>query len=248
MQEPKKATRFSISGDWGGAKPKITKELINIVFDIVEELFGKKLNYPVLITNFPLSENPIACYAMKEGCYQVNLSASSGLSWCQIVYQLAHELCHLNSNYSDSIGHKYKWLEESLCEMCSIAVLIALSKRWNKTAMYRYDRGYSASVKKYIESLPSMIGYMPKNRGAYLVWFDSNVGRLESSCDNRELNGVVANYLYKNVFSIHPTAWNCVGMLNKWNCHQNLNFTSYKESWREQCNDSMEVNTVLNAM
>lgn len=246
MQGVKLVDRFSVLGDWKGAKPKVTRVLIGVVFDIVEGFFGKKLDRPVLITNYPSADNPVACYAIKDGCYQVNLSVDSGLNWCQIVYQLAHELCHLNSNYAESVGHRYKWLEESLCEMCSVAVLVVLGKRWHKTDMYKYDRKYGGSVRKYVESLPSMKDYTPENRSAYAIWFDSNVSALEGSSEIRELNGVVASYLYNNVFSVCPAAWCCVGALNKWDCHQDLNFTSYKESWREQCGDSVEVNEILN--
>ena len=246
MQGVELVNRFSVLGDWKGAKPKVTKVLIGVVFDIVEGFFGKKLDRPVLITNYPSADNPVACYAIKDGCYQVNLSVGSGLSWCQIVYQLAHELCHLNSNYAESIGHRYKWFEESLCEVCSVAVLDVLSKRWNKTDMYKYDRKYAASVKKYFESLHSMKGYTPESKSAYAIWFESNVSALEKSSINRELNGVVASYLYINVFRDLPVAWNCVGALNKWDGHQSSSFNSYKESWREQCGDSVEVNEILN--
>jgi hypothetical protein len=242
----KSIKRFEVLGEWPGIKVKIIKNLVGVVFDIIEELFGRSLPYPVLITNFPLAKNPIACYAMEEGCYQVHLCAESGGYWSQIVYQLAHELCHLNSNYADSVGHKHKWFEEALCEMCSIAVLDKLSRRWNKSNMYGYNRGYAASLRTYVESLPSMTGYLPEGRDAYVAWFAENIERLENCSEIRELNGVVAAYLYKNLFRAKPAAWACVGMLNKWNCHQDASFSEFKDSWRKNCEDSAEINNVLN--
>ncbi|MBH3391065.1 hypothetical protein I5S62_18330 [Pseudomonas putida] len=237
--------RFEILGEWPGIKNKIIKDLVGVVFDIVEGLFGRSLPHPVHVINFPLANNPIACYVMKDGCYQVHLSASSGGFWSQIVYQLAHELCHLNSNYSSSIGHKHKWFEEALCEMCSIAVLDKLSKFWNSSTMHGYNKKYAASLKNYLESLPSMTGYLPENRNAYDAWLVANIDRLEGCSEIRELNGVVAAYLYKNLFRDQPTAWACVGMLNKWNCHHDSSFLEFKNSWRKSCADSIEIKNVL---
>ncbi|WLG94098.1 hypothetical protein [Pseudomonas sp. FP198] len=245
-KKTKPVVRFDLLGLWPGADVEITKELMNIVFDIVEELFGKKLRSPVLITNYPDAKNPLACYDMKDGCYQVHLCVKSGLSWCQIVYQLAHELCHLHSNYADSKGHKHKWFEESLCEMCSIVVLIELSEQWKKTSMHRYN--YAASIKEYAESLNSMTGYVPKSQDAFISWLAINIEELERNSENRVLNGVVARYLFNNRFSTQSTGWACVGMLNQWNCHENLSFTEYKDSWRRCCADSAEVNEIVNLL
>ncbi|MEE4180200.1 hypothetical protein [Pseudomonas viridiflava] len=240
--------KFRISGDWPGTKSKITKELVGVIFEIVESFFGKKLPCTVLITNFPTANNPIAYYAMKDGCYQVNLSVKFGTSWCQIAYQLAHELCHLNSNYAASIGHKYKWFEESLCEMCSVAVLTALSKQWNKVAVYKYNKNYAAEIKKYVDSLNSVTGFMPGDKSTYNAWLTANTEELEKNSTNRELNGVTANYLYRNLFRDHPESWICVGMLNQWNCHENSSFAEFKKSWRKSCRDSFEINRILNIL
>lgn len=60
-KEVKPAVRFYLLGQWPGADIEITKELINIVFDIVEELFGKNFvaQYRLPITQMPQTLLPV---------------------------------------------------------------------------------------------------------------------------------------------------------------------------------------------
>ena len=52
-------------------------------------------------------------------------------SWCQVIYQLSHEMCHyaMRHNKTDK-NYVLKWFEETICEAFSIYSLNYFSEHW----------------------------------------------------------------------------------------------------------------------
>lgn len=235
---------FKLEGVWPNSKSKMTKALVAEVFRIVESVFGGALDRLVIITNDPNSAGPIAFYDKRDECYDLRLSVSSAGDWCKIAYQLAHELCHLYSNYSDSRGHKHKWFEESVCELCSLVVLRRLHKGWNKSSLFKYNKVFAPHILEYVEGIVAGRGVVPESRDAFLSWLSVNKSALEASSENRQLNGVVAIYLYSQVFSKEPSVWLCIRYLNKWDCLSNFDFADFLGGWKLACPKELRLERI----
>lgn len=85
--------------------------------------------------------------------HQVHLTMTKYSCWCQIIFQLSHELTHyfIYCHCKDE-RQKASWIEETICEAISLYFLAWYGKNWEKTLLYRYNTGYGISVNEYLEN------------------------------------------------------------------------------------------------
>ena len=75
----------------------------------------------------PKTLNPLLEYEY------IMLSVENYSYWCQVIYQLSHELTHCFIYcHNKSENKKSKWIEETICEAISLYFLKYFGSNWYK--------------------------------------------------------------------------------------------------------------------
>lgn len=201
-------------GGWGVKKESIETVLYSVADELMARL-PKKLSAPIVVTH--TDTNPIALYERgSEGEYLVHLHAK-GDDWQFYVYEFAHELCHILSNYEENIGAdttKYnQWFEETLCETASLYTLKNLANTWEKSPpapgwsgeAWRLRRFYDLLINEGHRKLPP--------HSPLATWLHDNEEALKEDPYLRQKNEVVANLLLP-LFETSPENWDSLTYLN----------------------------------
>lgn len=222
--------KVHVDTGWSPERLENSRNIVQMVSNTFESLVGQELGTEVHVVNIRDSAYPMAHYEKLGSSFLVTLSCSNDDSWCQIAYQLAHELCHLYSNHSQSYGHKHKWLEESICEAASIATLNKLGAHWQQSPLANVNAHYGNDMLAYIKAVHAPTRTI-KFKDEFKRWLAANLQQLESNPTQRPLNNVVAKYLYNRLFSLNPDTWRAIRHLNHWDCHENATIREFGESW-----------------
>lgn len=140
--------------------------------------------------------------------------------WCQVVYQLAHEVCHWAIPID--VIKELRWFEETLCELCSLYVLRAMLTIWrNENIDFKTDDGMSYAIcfVEYADEQASEV--------QAFILDDANLASLQVDEYQREKNTYVADHLL-SIFETHSELWNAVPKL----CDIR-NFTSFHDAIKE---------------
>lgn len=81
---------------------------------------------------------------------KILLSVSSTTRWCQVIYQLSHELCHYALRQSNIDIKCVSWFEETMCESMSLYILDYFYDTWKECKLSEYNVKYSRSIKEYL--------------------------------------------------------------------------------------------------
>ena len=152
-----------------------------------------------------------------------------GRDWAKYSYQFAHEMCHIVTNYRNK-KHKFKWFEETICELASLFTLRRMAETWSSNAPYPNWVGYSSSLWDYVEKTMNRSTRKLPNNTEFKRWFSSKLSFLENKSDSREDNGIIANYLLP-IFETEEKAWIAITYLNKWDACSNEHISDYFASW-----------------
>ena len=92
-------------------------------------------------------------------CDQIHLTMSSYSYWCQVIYQLSHELTHCfvhchNNNWT----YYASWTEETICESVSLFFLAYFRDHWNESELCKVNGNYYTSVSEYLDDIISLKG------------------------------------------------------------------------------------------
>lgn len=133
--------------NWNIENTQILAYEINLINKIYSRYFNH-FDVSNLIVSFDTSTNSEApiCYKV----YNSIILNADIKYWCQVAYQYCHELCHYCI-----LGHtdqKFKWLEESICELSSVYFMDILAKEWSNGQLYPE---YSVHIKDYANNLLS---------------------------------------------------------------------------------------------
>lgn len=183
---------------------------------------------------------PMAFYEKSaEGDYVIRLSAQHS-RWHQFVYQFAHELCHVYSNFDNKaavhgeVERSNQWFEESVCEAAALYTVKSLARRWETEPPAPQFAGYAATLKAladYLVNEPHR--NLPPSR-SLASWFKANHSSLEDSPYLRDKNEVVANQMLP-LFEETPDALGVIGYLNLRPEDANRDFADYLQAWYEAC-------------
>lgn len=134
----------------------------------------------------------------------------------QYIYQYAHELGHVLSNWEDA-RTRFKWFEEALSELASLHTLRANN---------RHDYA-NRELGKYAAQRAKITDFDATGRVS--DWYPYAIVQLGQNSTIRELNGAIACELLP-YFESDPTLWESVAHINKWNEKSN-DFRSYLDNW-----------------
>lgn len=243
------AVNIDVQGNWNAWSPNATHDLILTVYEIMSAFVGSDLALPLIVENDFHRGSPLAHYKKQNGCYKISLSTPSGDYWCQVALQLSHELSHLYCNFSLVRNHKHKWLEESLCEVASITTLYKLHDLWDESRMYVHNPNYAVHIHEYVEARVSAVSPRFNSKEEFSAWLIQNIDTLEACPINRELNNVIALYLYDNFFKGTPSLWRAVTHLNRWNCAEDQSTNEFLNNWLRASDESdTAVSTIVDAL
>lgn len=87
----------------------------------------------------------------KLPCDLIFLSMDSFAFWCQLIFQVSHEITHcvvhrLNSHEDQ----KALWVEETICEAMSLVFLNTFANSWDGCALSKKNPLYYTSIQEYL--------------------------------------------------------------------------------------------------
>jgi hypothetical protein len=198
---------------WGSAQTEEIETLLQAVaMELLPFFPGRQLN-PILVSHS--HDNPIVLYDKGPGNeYRIQLCASNK-RWPQYVYEFAHELCHVLSNYerhvAPGMSRHHQWFEESLCEAASLYTLRRISAAWSRAAP---DAAWAEHAPSFGEFADRFFAEPHRKISSELpLWFAEHQRALSRNPYLRQYNEVVANLMLP-LFERHPQSWGALGYLN----------------------------------
>jgi len=202
-------------GDWGN----VPKESIEtVLYSVADELLSRlpnNLAVPIVVSHS--TSAPVALYERGPGGeYRVQLHAS-GDNWHLYVYEFAHELCHILSNYDENIGAdaiKYnQWFEETLCETASLYTLKNLAASWTVSPPEPKWADEAKRLNRFFDHLVNEGHRQLPPHTPLVNWLHDNENALRQDPYLRQKNEVVANLLLP-LFQENPQNWEALNYLN----------------------------------
>ncbi len=149
---------------------------------------------------------------------QIIITSPPG-DWNRVAYQFSHELCH--AVIPSDVPDKFRWFEESICEMASYYVLPEVGKYWRSSGnFFKYYESKTKNKQFYFYTFSQ---YVKKDKQKAIPFpvdkLFSNEYRhlLESMTINPEQRGYNAQVAQTllSVFNQHPDTWHFIQFLPK---------------------------------
>lgn len=203
------------NGGWGKAQPAAIETVLYSVADELMSRLPQKLAVPIVITH--TNDAPVALYDRGPGGeYRVQLHAT-GENWHLYVYEFAHELCHILSNYEENVGPQTvkhnQWFEETLCETASLFALRKLAATWESAPPEPKWSEEAKKLRRFFDHLVSEGHRQLPSDTPLSGWLRDNEQRLRDDPYRRNENEVVANLLLP-LFQENPQNWAALNYLN----------------------------------
>lgn len=114
-------------------------------FDFQErKILKTKTSNPMFV---PKSQNP---HIPQD---RILLSIEKYTYWCQVIYQLSHELTHCFIYcHNRNLNHQVKWIEETICEAMSLYFLKYFKDNWNMIDLSKMMPEYDDSIDNYLNN------------------------------------------------------------------------------------------------
>jgi hypothetical protein len=202
--------------------------ILTLTKKIMDEHMGGDIGSDILIEIDPDIECPIILYDRgTKNEYKMNLKVTRE-PWDQLIFQFAHEYCHLRTNYSQSrFERKFKWFEESVAETASLYFLKQTYQHWLIAPPVSYIKPYPAAIMEYANN---RIAEFKKGTPAnFQNWFSENLPILTQIGNDRNKNGIIAITILP---LFDAKLWEATTYLNMWEIGANSNFHEYCKSWR----------------
>lgn len=220
---------------WGKCNSSVSSILLPTK-ELFEHYFGKEVvnrqSIIVLHENDEKNQpNPI-CFPWLS----VIMLTADGDVWNQLIYQFAHEMCHLMIN--TTVEQQFRWFEETICQVSSLFFLEETYHQW-LGKKYTYAPNFLNYQKREIDK---------KNQTIYSNFTISDLVReklphLQKECEDRDINGYVANGLLP-IFEEFPELWR---YLPDWNKVKGTNSLSeFLDMWATVSNGN--ISTPINQM
>ncbi len=235
LNSKKMGLTLSVQGGGWGNVPRESIE--TVLYSVADELMARlptKLAAPIVVRH--TNTAPVALYERgPDGEYQVHLHAS-GENWHLYVYEFAHELCHILSNYEENVGtditRHNQWFEETLCEAASLFALKNLAATWDTSPPAPKWSDQANKLRRFFDHLVSE-GHrqLPPNT-PLAAWLRDNEQRLRENPYLRTENEVVANLLLP-LFQENPQNWEALNYLNLDPADARNRLGEYLRNWYE---------------
>jgi hypothetical protein len=156
---------------------------------------------------------PIALRALGPGGEFVVRVNVRGRYWARLVYQFAHEFCHVLANPGTFVLDRFSWIEEALCETGSLFALRRVARAWAEAPPYPNWREYASAIAGYEDALAEGRGCEPLPGEHFSSWLAQRIPLLEADPTRRDDNAVIARELLP-IFQGEATAWEVLRWLH----------------------------------
>lgn len=155
-------------------------------------------------------------------------------TWARIVYQFAHEFCHVIADPRTLWWDRFLWIEEAICETASLYALGCVTKAWAAAPPYPNWRDYAEQHRAYlVERLRQPAHCLPPGTG-FQQWLAERLPLLQEDAGRREDNTIIAKALLP-IFEGEPTAWQTVRYLHAWPRAPEATLNDFFEDWANAC-------------
>lgn len=219
-------------GDWGSARAEDVETLLNAAARELLTYFPGRHLAPLFISH--CNDTPIVLYERgPEDEYQVQLCAAN-TRWSQYVYEFAHELCHVLSNYerhvAPGMSRRHQWFEESLCEAASLYTLRRMAITWRVSAPNPEWAAYAPRFAEFAERFYAEPHRHVASASGLPLWFAQHQNDLSRNPYLRQHNEVVANVILP-LFERLPETWGALSYLNLDPASASASFFEYLRYW-----------------
>jgi hypothetical protein len=204
-----------------------------VAHSVASVIGGTDENETVAIVLAQTNGEPMAVFAPTDaGEFQV-LLAVDGPYPGQLVYQFAHEYCHVLADPRLWTKDEFTWVEEVLCEAASQFALLTLARRW-----------LASSEAAYASNAPLLAGYaddhlnkeshkLPQGT-TFPTWLGDRLPLLATDFTRRQDNVVIAAAILP-VFEANADAWGAVRHFHGWNHGSSASLRELMNDWRAAC-------------
>ena len=232
-------------GDWGSSRVQDVHAIVQSVCDVFR--LDASVDLPdSIILRSSKSLGPRALIERGPNNEHIILVNARDCLWAMLAFQFAHEYCHVFSDhYNVPLNNRYRWLEESFCELASLYALQRMGIIWQSQPPYDSWRSYADSLTSYAtDRINNVKHFDSANR--FREWLDSNIDRMTLDSVVRELNNVVAVHLLA-FFQQSPDAWLAVAQIN---ARPNLtgNLDTYFAAWSNATDGAPAVGGIAKLM
>ena len=219
--------------DWGEARVEEIRAVLEAVAGELAQLFPS--NAPLRLHVAPSASTPMVLFRLNaSGAHQVLLRARDRI-WADYVYEFAHELGHIYTNYGRHAREpglaRYQWFEEAVCDMVALYTLRRLSGQSGADAL-----PLLASQRDAMRELADQLMRAPHRsalHGADLAaWLRANEPALRANPYLRQRNEQVAAQLLK-IFEREPARLVALAFLNASSAPAPADFGGYLADWCE---------------
>jgi hypothetical protein len=169
----------------------------------------------------------------------IMLNMTAPGAWCQLAYQLSHEIGHcLANSWKSEAAPKppSQWLEESLAEAFALRTLSLLAESWQTDPVFAGRASYADAIRDYREAIVSRYKQDARKDGAtdLLRWFDKEQGEFGHVTGLDGIaKGVVPVIL--GLIEPEPVLIEEYQGMNLWPERTALPVRQYLRRWREHC-------------
>ena len=132
--------------------------------------------------------------------------------WAKFSYQVAHEFCHVLSDYERLGVNPNNWFHEALCELASVFTLRRMAERWPTQPPFPNWTDYAPALADYADNLLSDVNHQLPDGLTLATWLTLHETELRQDPYIRDKNAVVA-YQLLPLFEADPSGWNAVRSL-----------------------------------
>jgi len=223
--------------DWGvvGDRPPAPEDIRQVCLSAAqcfESAIVERPVEPICITpTRDLTDPPHTLFnRLATGQVAIKLSVR-GCQWAQLVYQFAHEFCHVLMNFRHPKVHPTMWIEESLCEMSSLFALRAMASRWRVAPPYQHWAAYADALDQYANDRLAAPEHGVPAGVNFTEWLAGKLPMLEADPVRRDDNTVIARHLLL-LFEADPETWRALRYLNLWSTLEDVTLATHFNVWR----------------
>jgi hypothetical protein len=235
-------------GDWGGAQLSDVEAAARSAaasFGVFQE------NEAVAIVLKPTAskDDPPMTEAATSpsGEFVIRLSVRGNL-WNQLIYQFAHEFCHVVADSRTWKNDCFAWIEDALCETAALFALRSTANSWRIEPPYPSWRDYAPLLAAYAAERTSHTSRRLPPGLPFSSWLADHLTFLEADPYRRDDNTIIATELLP-VFERDRAAWRAARFLHACPRSSEASLADFMNGWAmacpSECRDVVESIAVL---
>ena len=215
-----------LNANWGATSLTAIHGVLMSVFEVLVDALGRHPVAQIEVGHCP-GEHFLAVNQTRP--YRMYLSAWNRY-WSKYAYQFGNLLGRILTGCDPHQEHKYRWLDNSICEAASLYALHRISETWVERpprAVYRAE-----------EFAPSHEAYARRIEGEYKLAVETSLGQsirqgregLETGKQRSDIVGIVVCDLLE-MFQNAPDLWQDCTALASCDPRQNATLEDYLDTW-----------------